>query len=136
MAAESAAGFGFDLRTLAMVSAWGDASFKATLQADPDTAMQQLCDAFGIPKPSVRWKVVDEADGEYTIVLPANPLGVPPAERTDDDMTTQGKTGFVCSYTSECGCGDSYTGGCPCGHTVSGSPCVGCQISRSVCPGG
>lgn len=136
MSKEASAGnFPIDLRTLAMVAAWGDAAFKAELIADPDAAMQKLCDSFGIPKPNTKWNVVEEAPDTYTIVLPANPLGAAPCA-TADEAPIRGKTGFVCSYTSECGCGGTYTGGCPCGNTVAGSPCLGCIVSRTICPGG
>ncbi|HEV3021174.1 MAG TPA: NHLP leader peptide family RiPP precursor [Pirellulales bacterium] len=92
-----------------MAQAWSDDNLKQRLITDPAIVLQE----HGIEVPDgVEFKVVEDTDQVYHLVLPASPEG----ELSDEELT--------CSVGFDSWCGGC--GGCGCGR-------CGCGCRRCAC---
>ena len=120
-------GFPFDLRTLVAFEAWRNPRIKTQLKENPKAAVAEIAKKHGLNLPDVNFNVIFEEPGNYTLVIPENPVGKSPAEiramrsRNSSELKSWSE-GMHCSFTAECFCVGTQTGGCSC-DTIAGTVC-------------
>ncbi len=108
-----------DLRTLVVLEAWANPRIRTELQENPRGTVAEIAKKHRVELPDVNLKVVFEEPGDYTLVIPENPVGKSPAEvratRSSSPGVPEKTLNPVCTYTTPCGCADTYeTHSCLC----------------------